>query len=492
LQRLCLIAAFIGLLIAAWLVATAKGIWFDELFSIYEAQHHAPFAEMFWRHWMVDGHPPLFNMFNWAMQPLVGDDPLARRALNLVPLLLAGSALIVIARRYAEAREFLFAFVLLMLASPVALEQIVEHRANFGQLAAMSVVVAVFAPIGLARRDFGGGDRPVAVILFLALLVAFNLHYIGALSAGFVTGIFMVANWIALRRRWAMVMLGVAALASLPLAASLIAQSLLLTDYTRDFWISTDSATAAKTILDLFLSGTKANVVVTAVAICALGTALLRRDFVGMRPQIDIAATCLIAAALVCAVLFVVNISRPIILLRYLVTEVPLIAAALAMLAAERMGRQRWLTLAATLTGLLTLALFAQRLSAQPNWSASARIVAEVVRACPSTAVHTPIEWSRDFTEDGPNYAAVMHYGYETVGRKFGFTVEPPSSRRLDTTCPTLVWVEHFHQNLPGVAEATSGLPIAPAAIAKATIQRTRSGFVATYPPPKPDEPPAR
>jgi hypothetical protein len=491
-QRLAVVAVLAGLLLAAWTVATAKGVWFDELFSIYEARHHAPFADMFWRHWMVDGHPPLFNMSNWAMQPLVGDDIVARRALNLLPLALAGMALIEIARRYVEARAFLFVFALLMLASPVALEQIVEHRANFAQLAAMSVAVAVFAAIGLAGRDFGETDRPVALILFLALLVAFNLHYIGALSAGFVTGIFIAASWIAGRPRWTAIMLGLAAVAAIPLAASIAAQSLLLAGYTRDFWITTDSATAVKTFLDLFMGGAKANIVVTGIAVFALGTAALRRNPADYRPQIEVAATCLIAALLVCAALFVVNMNRPIILLRYLVTEVPLIAAALAVLGADLMVRKRWLILASTLAALLTLSLFTQRLSAQQNWFASARIVADVVRGCPSAAVHTPIEWSRDFTDDGPDYAAVMRYGYETVGRRFGFVVEPAASQRVDPNCPTLVWVEHFHRTVPGIAEAAHGLPIAPAAISGASIERTRSGFVVTYPPPKPEKSPAR
>ena len=61
----------VGCMIAG---ARSRGIWIDEIWTLWMSQHDLPLGEVIAHRWTQDVHPMFFFALNWALRPLVGDD----------------------------------------------------------------------------------------------------------------------------------------------------------------------------------------------------------------------------------------------------------------------------------------------------------------------------------------------------------------------------------------------------------------------------------
>src|SRR5258708_36599132 len=69
-------------------VACLRGIWLDEIWSIWASRHDIPLRDVFEQRWLRDVHPPLFHAVNWLLEPITGLDITMRRLEELGPVII--------------------------------------------------------------------------------------------------------------------------------------------------------------------------------------------------------------------------------------------------------------------------------------------------------------------------------------------------------------------------------------------------------------------
>ncbi|MBA3897289.1 MAG: hypothetical protein H0X36_09210 [Sphingomonadaceae bacterium] len=478
------VRAWIAGILIAFLAAAAwtslhKGIWYDEVWSVFEVRHDLPLGRIIIERWLRDIHPPAFYALSWLTEPLTGDGIFARRALNLAPMAFAGAMLAGIGRKRADARGFLAVFAMLLLGAGPALTAIVDHRSNFSQLAACAALAGVLYAIVTSGRDYARADRWLLGLAGLSALAAFNFHYLGAFDSAALLGVFIVALALCGQRGWALRLAIVGAVAALPVAASFAVQHVVLADTARNFWAATTGWEALAAYGSFLGAVLLANLV-------ASGVALLRAVRPGDDAERRFAWIAAVAVIVALVALFALNAARPVIQPRYLLAILPFALAALAALASGPVMRDRRLFAGVAATALAMIGLNGWISRGAPNWDATAAFVGGEQRDCPDTAIHARPHWTmaggQAFLLD--NEAAVDRAGYELEARRFATRLEPEGGARVSARCPTLVWVTHAAPPpASGVLAVRAGLKLSPKSIGAARIFVGGSGYVAVFPP---------
>lgn len=491
-SRAIVVAAF--LVLAVFLAATGwiswhRGIWYDEIWSLYFSSHELGIGRALTEWWLQDNHPPAFYALAWLTSPFfAGEDIFARRMLNIAPIILAVAAMIWLARPDRRVRNFVIIVTLLVLGTVRAFDSMIEYRSYFTQLCASLVLAAALFRISVGDEDHQRGDTGVLLVLAAALLVSFNLHYIAAFIAGMVVAIFICALWLTGKRRWAVRILIVAIAAGVPLVIAYLVERGLLQYAAKTFWTTTTTRQAVREIKRVILSGFPLNGIAVAVALWAVVDLVRgRREALPVRGACLFAVTLALALAMTIAALLVVNSVRPFIIPRYLTPMAPFVAAVLAALSAELLLRHRWLLGVSVLAACAAIfSAFRTQLPIR-QWDATAQTVADAVRRCPSTLVHARPRWIIE-GDDPPqtviaNEVDVVRFGYHLVAGQHGFTLEPEAGRRVSADCPTLLWIEQHFAAPPDKLAVWADLPLSEGQIARAQVIKGETGFVVVYPP---------
>lgn len=452
------IALAAGLIAGVMLVriAATRGPWLDEFWSLWAITPSAASTPLVER-WLSDVHPIVWPALAWAVGDLAGDDLWARRiAVNGLGWLLwmAGSA--VLWRARPANAPFLVAFAVAVIGTPMIALSFADFRPYFVHVSAFSLLLAIWAHLQQDDRDYAPDrDRAVLAIAMPAVLLSLTLHYVGALIASVAVALFLAILWRQHRRGWAL-RLGIAAAAGwIFMLASVALQSMRWRAYLDVRWIDTTPGEAALLGLHVVIS---ALYLTPALALILLAGWRLN---LGPSPALRRVAVPAMAAILVSGgILFLVNLATPILIERYLLLWVPLLALAVAAVAAPVLDL-RWA--GPLLLGLLLLS-GGRAVVQSPgleSWRDGTRQVAALARACPGTRVYwlsawrfSPAHESRAARRERQAY--VLGYGWQAA--RHGFAAQPlPEDGVVDmrgARCPTLIWVEHFPTPVFASAEA--------------------------------------
>lgn len=444
--RATAILAVAAFFIAAIWAIFARGPWYDEFYTLYVSSPRFSVPEALVGHWLPDNHPPLFYALARATA-LLGDTAEPRRLLNIAiaAATLAGGWVIV--RRLPRLCVPATVLLLTVVAQPLALSEVSELRSYFLSLCALALLALAVVAAWLDQAE----QRRSSALVAGTVLVAFNTHIVTTVIAGA-----LVAPFLALalvrgdRKRFRSLALPVGVAAATFVAVTAVQLPLWLHN-TGSFWISAGFDAARWPLEHTVMRTLWANPVVTLAGI--IGVALLvRRGARERRMPRGLEAILLlgVGAAFAAAVLIAMHLVRPLLVEKYLVGLIPVIAAGLALGFAETgraIGRksEALLLAAALAVTLWTLPGNARQAAALASWNGSAALVAEVVEACPASAVHIdPALVNRSAMDLPPgDNREVVPMAYRMVAANHGFALESEQSRRIPHECPALIWGEH-------------------------------------------------
>ena len=187
--------------------------------------------------------------------------------------------------------------------------------------------------------------------------------------------------------------------------------------------------------------------------------------------------------------MLVLQARHPILIARYLLTFQVIVTGLLALMVADAIAARRVLLALSALAALVSIGVAHGRKPPEQHWDATARMVAERVRACPSSTVYVAPAPRKS---PGPRgLHDVLIWAHRLEARLHGFEVTPfdLAAGRLPAapgTCPALLWLEH----VKGLERLTSvqalldhlRLDIAPADPARAQLLVGESGLVLVVP----------
>ncbi len=445
-RRAVSILAGATFLIAAGWAIFARGPWYDEFYTLYVTSPRFSLLEALRGHWLPDNHPPLFYALARATS-LLGESTEARRLLNVAIAVAALSAGWAIARRFPNLRVPATALLLTVAAQPLALFEASELRSYFLSLCALAILtLAVLAEwLGAPQQQRRN------TLMEVTALIAFNTHLVTTVIAGT-----LVAPFVALalikgdraRLRTLALPVGVAAAIFITVTAFQLPWWL---HNTGSFWIPA-GFDAARWPLELTVVRTlSANPVVTLAGVIGIAL-LLKRGARERHISRELEAILLlgVGAVLASAILIAAHLIRPLLLEKFLVGLIPMIASAIALGFAETgraIGRKGevLLLVAALAVMLWIIPGNARQAASLASWNGSAALVAKVVKACPASAVHIDPALVNGYTMGlpPPDNRAVVPMAYRMVAAQNGFALQPDQSRLIPRDCPALIWAEH-------------------------------------------------
>lgn len=467
--------------------ARYRGIWIDEIWSLWITRRDIPFPDIEYTRWAKDNHPPLFYAAAWMLNGIAGDSIFISRMENVVPIVLVVAGLFLISRGREGVVGFSLTFFVLVFVGIEAGKLFPEFRSYFSQLCAVYMIVVCLFSVHQSKNDFKfDQDSDLAIIFVVSALLSLNLHYICSFVVGVLLGVFVVQQVVARRWRWAGLLLAGGLLAAAPLGAALYLSAKFVRANVGSFWIDTSPSEAALIIARTLAHGAAYNVVAALAAVLGLSAAI-RSVRAGRNSNAPVTAAaahwrrtasfaiCVsIALAISVAVIFTVNLVRPIVVDRYLTAIVPLVASLVAAFAADQLLASR----AAFALFVLNAAALGvgegRKMIAEKRWELTAQYIQDQVRACPDARVYAldPTMF-RGFK--GPvDQRWPQEWGYRKVARDHGFSIRDlqRGDRRpitLSSGCPTLLWDEHgspsdladlrsapFVRNLPPEAPISS------------------------------------
>lgn len=497
---LALATGALGLFTLGLLLLDAKrqGVWIDEIWSLWMSDPSVPYPRVLTERWLQDLHPPLFHAVNWLLSPVLGNDIFVRRLLNLFPCAYFLAILTFTGRRSARSARFALVLAVVALTSRGAAWYFPEHRSYFTELCLTGALCALMRELFVRDRDIRLAEEPALVALtFLTIVVTLNLHFIAVVLVGSFLG--MAALALLARRRWwaAGLVIAATAVAFGPVLMALWAELGFLTAV-GDFWTKSGPLDTLKMLVATPAHSFADNLVAGFAAVVAAYAAWRgRRGAASASPppawspntdDVWFAATLFAGIVFGMAFLLVVNISRPLVVPRYLITLVPLTAGVVATLGADLLLSRRGWTLLFLINAALVLAVFSVKPLTNPRWEGTIKYIRARVEQCPSTKVYgldtTIFPYPRPFNEH-----IIQDWGYQAMGRENGFSVTLLDPRRpnapvLSNTCPTLLWAEHINETKAPKIFATS--PLAATlhnALKSSRIFRKSNGFVVDIPP---------
>ena len=75
--RTLFVASLAVILTGLVFAAAHKGIWYDEMWSMFMARHDLPLGPTYSQRWSYDVHPPLFSFTSWLFEPVTGESIVA-------------------------------------------------------------------------------------------------------------------------------------------------------------------------------------------------------------------------------------------------------------------------------------------------------------------------------------------------------------------------------------------------------------------------------
>lgn len=475
-----LACAAVGLILAvACADAARRGPWLDEIWTLALSDTSAGLPVLIRDGWLHDTHPPVFNAWATLLASLgVVSVPAGRLVSNLLAAALMILAAGRLSKRAPEHAAFAIVLLLLILSLPQAMESFATYRSYFWQIASLGTLVLVARHVLSATADLDRrGEADIAAIAVLATAASIGLHYVGGLFGGLLAGAVALSAWRRGLRRWAILLLATAALATLFILASIALQAPRWAADLDHSWIDLPMLPALGVPVGLAVTAFCQNPM-------AFAGLWLARDG-GVAPERRFVA--IVCAALVAgvAIVLAVHAFKPIVVDRYLFA-VPVLVTALLAVPAARLVRHP------ILFGLLALVAVAMaaapilRDGIKPLWSEGARTIAAVVAQCPTTQVYAASGWAlgpaaetRAAHREDPVFARA----YRTLAADNGFAVrfvgQHETAQAAPDACPVLLWFEHTpndaEDDLPAAVEASgvSGLQHA-----RLSATRSATGFV--------------
>lgn len=477
------ILAVAAFLIAAVWAIFARGPWYDEFYTLYVASPQLPLLEALREHWLPDNHPPLFYALARATAVL-GETAEPRRLLNIA---IAAATLVggwVTVRRVPELHIPATVLLLAVIAQPLALAEVSELRSYFLSLCGLVLLTLTVLAEWLDQSPRGHAR----LLISGAALLALNTHIVTTIIAGAILVPFLaLALFRGDRRRFRSLALPVG-IATVTFVIVTAFQLPLWLQNTGSFWIPAGFDAARWPLEHTLMRTLWANPVVTLTAV--VGVALLVGR--GVREQrvprgLEAIALLGIGAAFAGLMLLVLHLLRPLLMEKYLVGLIPVIAAGLALGFAETgraIGRnyEALLLAAALATSLWTLPGNARQVAALASWNGSAALIAKVVATCPGSAVHLDAALVNSYTLSLPprDNREVIPMAYRMVAAHHGFEIQPENSRRIPPDCPTLVWGEHDTSHIFTAAKVLSHERKRGFALDRLYLYRSGDGWVAS------------
>lgn len=493
-------ALLAAMLVQAVYLCWARGIWIDEIWSLWMGRRDLPFREVVTERWLRDVHPPMFSAINWIFDPLVGLDIAARRLINLAPLAAFVAGAVFIARRNAQLAKVTLVYGALLAANTYVFVNFAEHRPYFLMLSGYGLALLSLYAIATSDRDLDGRkDLPLALVCAASLFVAFNTHFVCAVVEAPPVGLVLLDLMRRGRWRWSAWIAGALAVSGAFLVAAFYFQYAYVGPTASTLWIDTGMRKGLILLTRATRYCLTANLVATAVAAYAAWRAVRPREGHAESAALPDGSLSFVLAlglgmTVACAAELALNAVKPIIEYRYFAPFAPVAALAVAILAARRLLESRLLITAFVLNGLLFGAFYTHREARNLRWFATARYIQAEVQRCPTTRIYgvdpryvVPYSGAKD-------HDRVQAWGYQIVGRMFGFEVQPidkdaPLAIRLDARCPTLFWAEHMYEaSAPAQVRAAAFGRDLPAGrrLSAAELHRGKSGFVLSLAPAAP------
>lgn len=438
-------------LVCMFVLAALRGVWLDELWTLWLTGRDLPLGDAFFKRWSFEPHPPLFYFWMWSLRHVLPTIVPVLRCGNLIGLaLLAVAARI--ARRHGADPRFLWLYVLLVASSPVIVVYFAELRSYFLQATLLAGLVLLLERVHFARHDLSRRETGLAGAILLWMLLAPNLHYLNA--AVTLTMVGMEALNQFRRRRWRYTALLIGAmLAAMACLAVPLRHYLSLAPVASPMEVS--NARGYLVMGFMIAVGIGANL---AALVFALRGGWIARPLSSTRGTWGEASafTYAVELALVIAVVAVafttLNLSKHFLVPRYVLQLVAIGAAPVAWWARGGFGT-RWFWLVPANAVLLAGAAVAMQ-GPNKRWEYNIARIQAQIRACPATrvlALDSIALTDRSATPkagDDPNatLAAIMANGYGYVAGRAGFHTDlvprPGPLRAIESGCPTLLWLE--------------------------------------------------
>jgi hypothetical protein len=354
-----------------------------------------------------------------------------------------------------------------MLSNPLVLYAVIDFRSYCLMLAAWGVAVATFLASALRSDDLGRADAPLAAVSVIGITLALNLHYVCTLLVGSMLGVFIISQWLARHRRWAI----------LHFAAGVLGTGLFLFNLSRHL----PHLAGIAGVLEWSTSALGAVKVAASVLALLLGANVfvIYAALHGKPPsrELHFALTCVAALIVATAVALMMNALHGVILRRYLMPLAPVAAALLGTLAARNFSPRLF---AGFLLNALAVASVYLLLDPRRNWDALGARIGKIVASCPRTQVIGVQNWRMLGSKPYPliDQQKVYALGYKQVGRNHGFRPAMAAGEVTAGDCPVVVWAEHYRAPVPALSD------IAARARVKGRlrfVKRSDTGFIAVF-----------
>lgn len=442
--RIIVLSLFAGSMIVLLVAAAPRhGPWFDEFWTRFLSDPSIEFGEAFQKRWVADVHPPLFSMMAWLSAQVVRLPIEKARLLNLTPLAILALYLFLVGKALPRARAFITVFAISVGSSAFFIEYFTEFRSYFTGLCAFAALtVTLIAQDQSAEEEKPGAQTLLWTGYLVSLLVCLNLHYLTTAVTVVLVGIFGCSA--ALRGNWRFfgIYLASGILAVLPFVAFVAYQWTVIERITADYWLKTSLPAALNMLIAAIAAPTYSEQLAVAIAwLAAAFIFLSRKDNPQVGRTIPVLLVAIIAEILM---LLVYTWLTAAMTQRYLIPLAILSAALFALILARPIYENRWLLALFLVTNLGSAAFAALPRWNDPRWDEAARYLSERQKSCLGSRI---IPMQQNPNDHTPNSIDNYNEAYAYIANKWGLTlgsVDTPSSRPLDASCPDFYWADHF------------------------------------------------
>ena len=438
-----------------------RGIWLDEATSFALSGHDIGFARIVTERWLSDVHPPLFSLYAWALQPLFGASVQAMRLINLGGPLYAGLVWHHAGRRGIN-RKFLTLFAVLVASSPFFILYAAEFRSYFFQLVLGACLIIALRMVHEGRGGLGW--------LGLTALLLINLHYLDSLVALILIGAEAIHLAVAGRRRAMLMLLGIMAVAVVPLGLALLAMLSVIAP------VAVNEVSAVK--------GLTAIAAVAGAALLPNVAALVALVRVKPPLPVDRAFTKVLVGALaaIMIVYFLLNLATHNLLPRHMIAAVPIAAALAALLLEDRIKTRRRVFALICANAVLVALIACGYGLAHKRWESNVGRIEAAQARCPQSHLYALDPMSLLAADDRLHSVPdIDHYfgsTYALIAHREGFDVAIlPDGKPVEATgqCPALLWIEHLYARPHSSDEALARVAGFAGPITVARLQRGKA-----------------
>ncbi|SON57989.1 putative membrane protein [Hartmannibacter diazotrophicus] len=439
-----LTAALFGALV--YLAVYSRGPWMDEFWSLYLSSPELSTSDAFWTRWALDVHPPLFSMLLHLSQSALDLSIVTGRMLNTTPAALTALFFLTLALVDKSQRKFLLVYSILVLSCWAFIRYFPEFRSYFSALCSFAILIACLKRIDATEEPLSGINGTLVWAGFAASLAfCINLHYIVAFITVVTVAVFGIG--FALRRHWklfwTLAVLGTLSVA--PLLAFFIAQRQFLEHMAETFWLNVGTLEALVLLSKFFLVIASGSAIATLVALVRLPSIFMTgvRQSIADDPEVRFALMLIVAMVIAIAAVLVVNVERPIVQARYMLSLGLLQLALVATLSSSLILQSRLLLGLVFLNSAVSILYQGHEVGSEKQWYSSAEIIKHQLALCPASRVHP----ERGEIFGDANYANVKELAYHYTARHAGFPIDDldtPITASPAAQCPPIVWAEHY------------------------------------------------